>query len=100
MKHRAWIVAASLLTILAVLAVLRLLESDDFGPRLTLTSPAVSSLADAPSITNPFGADAALPKELSGETFEKMMAAFSEPDGYFMYDNYLSNERSYQDPIP
>src|SRR5262249_12438104 len=27
-------------------------------------------------------------------------AEFSEPGGYFMYENFLSNEKSYQDPIP
>src|SRR5262249_24659514 len=32
--------------------------------------------------------------------FSKMITEFSEPGGYFMYENYLSNERSYQDPIP
>src|SRR5262245_55820135 len=48
----------------------------------------------------PFGTAAALPKELTSDTFLKMIEEFSEPGGYFMYENFLSNERSYQDPIP
>jgi hypothetical protein len=29
-----------------------------------------------------------------------MVSEFSEPGGYFMYENFLSNEKPYQDVIP
>jgi hypothetical protein len=59
----------------------------------------VARAVELPPVTNPFGTEDALPKELTNETFWKMIATFSEPDGFFMYDNYLSNEQSYQEPI-
>ena len=97
---RSWAVALFVLSSVGVLLLWHLLGSTAPAPDLALTPPAVSPLADAPPVTNPFGVASALPKELDGDRFYKMVAAFSEPDGYFMYDNYLSNERSYQDPIP
>lgn len=69
------------------------------GPAPRMMPPAIAQPADAP-ITNSFGTAAALPKELSDESFWRMISEFSEPDGYFRYENFLSNEKSYQDPIP
>src|SRR5919198_1306837 len=103
MKHRAWIVALSVLGLGTGLLVAWFLEdSGSTNPNLRLQPPAISKAADADlsPITNPFGTAAELPKALTGETFTKMIAEFSEPGGYFMYENYVSNERSYQDPIP
>jgi hypothetical protein len=74
-------------------------NSDEPAP---LLSPAAISRAagvDAPAIRNSFGTAEALPAELSDETFRRMIVEFSEPGGYFRYENLLSNERSYQDPI-
>src|SRR6266699_963989 len=72
------------------------------GPAPLLSPPVISRAAAAESVpvTNSFGTAPALPKELSDETFRKMISEFSEPGGYFMYENFLSNEKSYQDPIP
>ena len=97
---RSWAVALFVLGAVAALTLWHLLASTDPAPDLALTPPAIAPLADEPPVSNPFGAATALPKELSSESFYKMLAAFSEPDGYFMYENYLSNERSYQEPIP
>src|SRR5262245_38908979 len=97
MKHRVWLVAGSLLSLGAAL-FWQQWGADPAVP--TLMPPVVSSGVDLPPITNPFGAAAALPKELPSETFTEMIAEFSEPGGSFMYENFLSNERSYQDPIP
>jgi hypothetical protein len=89
------------LGIAAFLVLLQFLGSKPIRRAPTDLSPQpVARAVDLPPITNPFGTAAKLPKELTKESFWKMIAAFSEPDGFFMYDNYVSNERSYQDPIP
>src|SRR6185436_3540832 len=41
-----------------------------------------------------------LPSHLSDEEFWGMVTSFSEPDGYFRSDNFLSNESGYQLLIP
>jgi hypothetical protein len=91
-----------LLAIAGVLLLWHLLDSGSGSPTPVLAPPDSSHAAetDAPPVTNPFGEAASLPKELPAEAFSKMIAEFSEPDGSFMYKNYLSNERSYQEPIP
>ena len=102
MKYRVWIVASIALGIGALFVSWDLLiqNPNSFTPRPT--PAAVLHAADAQSspILNPFGTAAALPKELTSDTFFKMIEEFSEPGGYFMYENYVSNERSYQEPIP
>jgi len=102
MKYRVWIAATIALGIGALLLSWDLLipNPDSFTPRPT--PPAVLRATDVQNspIVNPFGVAAALPKELSSDTFFKMIEEFSEPGGYFMYENYVSNERSYQEPIP
>src|SRR5436309_1156648 len=105
MKTRAGFIAGVVLafgTGLLVWNLLQQLEWAPSGPAPLLSPPVISkaAAADSPPITNPFGAAPALPKELNDETFRKMISEFSEPGGYFMYENFLSNERSYQDPIP
>jgi hypothetical protein len=101
-KYRVWGVAAIVLGITAGLLVWHLLSPNpnDHSPLLTTDGVSRSALFDNPPIANPFGTAAAVPRELSEETFFRMTEEFSEMDGYFMYENYLSNERSYQDPIP
>jgi hypothetical protein len=41
-----------------------------------------------------------LPSRLSDEAFWQIVSGFSEPNGYFRSDNFLSNERGYQQVIP
>lgn len=100
MKYRAWLVASGMLGIAVGLLIWHLMASNP-SPTL-IAPPAISRAADADAlpIANSFGVASALPKELDDETFTKMIQEFSEPGGYFMYDNFLSNEKSYQDPIP
>jgi len=99
MRHRAWIVAFFLLGIGTGLGLWQLLESAPPCPD-PQPPPAVSHPVDALPIINDFGSASSLPKELPDETFFRMIDQFSEPDGAFMYENYVSNERTFQDPIP
>jgi hypothetical protein len=41
-----------------------------------------------------------LPAQLSDQEFWKLVADFSEPNGYFRYENYVSNEDDYQSFLP
>src|SRR5215467_12436510 len=41
-----------------------------------------------------------LPDHLTDADFWRMVSDFSEPNGYFQSDNFLSNERGYQEVIP
>jgi hypothetical protein len=41
-----------------------------------------------------------LPTELSDRAFWQMIVDFSEPEGLFRSDNFVSNERTYQEVIP
>src|SRR5213593_5257049 len=43
---------------------------------------------------------AELPAQISDEAFWAMMSDFSEPNGYFRFENFLSNELAYQKVIP
>ena len=43
---------------------------------------------------------AEIPGRISDETFWKMVSDFSEPSGYFRFENFLSNELGYQVVIP
>src|SRR5689334_18849644 len=43
---------------------------------------------------------ASLPDRLSDDEFWQMISSFSEPDGTFISQNYVSNELSYQSVIP
>lgn len=85
-----------------------------FGAALFFWSPAkvpapsaIFSPPSAPSelpgdfgaVSRSFGDDVSLPAALSDDDFWKMTREFSEPGGSFIYENFLSNERSYQDPI-
>jgi hypothetical protein len=97
MKHRVSAVALLVLGIAAAVSFWR----TGSVPNPMPAPPVVSDLADAALLTvsHPFGTAAALPDGLPKATFLEMIEAFSEPDGSFMYENLLSNERSYQDPI-
>jgi hypothetical protein len=41
-----------------------------------------------------------LPAQLSSEAFRKLILDFSEPDGYFQYENFVSNEDDYAKVLP
>ena len=41
-----------------------------------------------------------LPRRLSDRTFWKMVVDFSEPEGFFRSDNFISNETTFQEVIP
>src|SRR5262245_17292143 len=41
-----------------------------------------------------------LPAELTDAEFWRLVSDFSEPNGYFRSDNFLSNERAYQRVLP
>jgi hypothetical protein len=41
-----------------------------------------------------------LPGQIGDEEFWKIISDFSEPNGYFRFENFLSNELSYQSVIP
>ena len=41
-----------------------------------------------------------LPAQLSDKEFWKIVTDFSEPNGYFRYENYVSNEDDYQSFLP
>lgn len=60
----------------------------------------LQTVPDNPPATTSFGTANALPAELSDGDFWKIISEFSEPGGSFIYDNFLSNEKSYQQPIP
>src|SRR5262245_61908391 len=102
MKYRVWGLTAIVLGIGAALLVWHLLSPNPNQPTPLLTTEGVSRAAilDEPPVANPFGTADAVPVELTDEIFRRMIQEFSEPGGHFMYENYLSNERSYQDPIP
>src|SRR6186997_107742 len=50
--------------------------------------------------TPAFHAAESLPGQFSDEAFWKMITDMSEPDGYFQFENFLSNELGYQYVIP
>jgi len=102
MKYRVWIVASIVLGIGAFLLSWDLLipNPDNFTARPAPAALLRAADGQSPPILNRFGTAAALPQELTTETFFKMIEEFSEPGGYFMYENYVSNERSYQEAIP
>jgi hypothetical protein len=96
MKNRAGAVAAVVLV--CGLAVLF------WTPGWRVTAPPASlvsavPLPDAPPLATSFGTAPALPEELTNDEFWRMIREFSEPGGSFRYENFLSNEKSYQDPI-
>jgi hypothetical protein len=62
----------------------------------TLLCFAVPAVRHAPRPVRTSG----LPAQLSDEAFWQLVTDFSEPNGYFRSDNFLSNERGYQQVIP
>ena len=99
MRYRAGVVTT------LVLAGVVLLFWNPFASSPVIPAPVLSP----PEISHPtpglltgdsFGTADALPRTLDNESFWRMISEFSEPGGYFMYENFLSNEKSYQNPIP
>src|SRR5438552_11561009 len=69
--------------------------------RLFLAGVALFSLAGAALVGLRGGAAAdTLPKQLSDRAFWQMIVDFSEPGGVFRSDNFVSNEKTYQEIIP
>ena len=62
---------------------------------------AVFSLSGAALVGPRVGVAAdTLPKQLSDRAFWKLITDFSEPNGFFRSDNFLSNETGFQEVIP
>jgi len=100
MKHRAWLVASFVLGITGGLLLWHLMGANP-GPTPLETPDYLTRAPDIDvPVTNPFSKADSLPSQLSIEDFSQMVEQFSEPGGSFRYENYLSNERSYQHPIP
>lgn len=59
-----------------------------------------ASLAPGLVLIVSLSAFAEIPGRISDETFWKMVSDFSEPSGYFRFENFLSNELAYQIVIP
>jgi len=100
MKNRSWLYAVAVLTLLIGVVFW---HTSGLPPNFPGRLPPPIALApetEVLPITNSFGSAASLPEELSPEAFFKMIEEFSERGGSFMYENFLSNERTYQDPIP
>jgi hypothetical protein len=98
MRYRTGVVAA------LVLAGILLFFWDPFtsnpvGPVPLLPPPTIPEAVASPPANDSFGTADALPRQLSDDSFWRMISEFSEPGGSFMYENFLSNEKSYQDPI-
>ncbi len=65
--------------------------------RIAVCAVACSLLCIA---TPAFRAAESLPARISDEAFWTMVTDMSEPDGYFQFENFLSNELGYQYVIP
>lgn len=69
--------------------------------RSPIALPSLITAGAPPAVTSTsFGTAEALPDELSDHDFWKMISEFSERGGFFRYENFVSNERSYQEVIP
>src|SRR5690349_11607724 len=83
-----------------------MLVSRSFAPRLRRTvvagvfSFAVVARIDAQTQSSQTAAQAAIPTKLSDSDFWKLVSDFSEANGFFRSDNFVSNESSYQWVIP
>src|SRR5215510_8794646 len=66
-------------------------------PRHRRIVPAAFALFALILCLAPVRAADTLPAQLSDDEFWKLTSRMSEPDGSFLSDNYVSNERSYQD---
>jgi hypothetical protein len=61
-------------------------------------SPAIA--AQAQQVATPVVAAKRLPDRLTDREFWKLSTEMSEPDGYFRFENFLSNETTFQVVIP
>ena len=68
--------------------------------RLLFVAAVVSLIAVALILSRAQAVPDTLPTELSDRAFWQMVVDFSEPDGLFRSDNFVSNERTYQEVIP
>ena len=64
--------------------------------RLALLVAAAACVPPAPRAE----AQEGMPQKLSDEAFWKMVTEFSEPNGFFRSDNFVSNEVTFQHVIP
>src|SRR5215467_2598803 len=100
MKNRANVLAGVIL-LFALLVFFWTITKTPAPPVAWPPPPAPEDvLPEVGTISRSFGGDPALPAALSDDDFQQMTRKFSEPDGSFRYENFLSNEQSYQDPIP
>jgi hypothetical protein len=71
------------------------------GRRIMIVLLALAALVSVPSCRlQPPATAESLPSRLSDEAFWQLVTDFSEPNGFFRSDNFLSNEREYQWVIP
>ena len=68
--------------------------------RLLFVAAVVSLCAVALILSRAQAVPDTLPTELNDRAFWQMVVDFSEPDGQFRSDNFVSNERTYQEVIP
>jgi hypothetical protein len=68
--------------------------------RLLFVAAVVSLCAVALILSRAQAVPDTLPAELNDRAFWQMVVDFSEPDGQFRSDNFVSNERTYQEVIP
>ena len=61
---------------------------------------ALAGLLSSPTRPGPPATAESLPTRLSDEAFWHLITDFSEPNGFFRSDNFLSNEQEYQWVIP
>ena len=61
---------------------------------------ALAGLLSSPTRPGPPATAESLPTRLSDEVFWHLITDFSEPNGFFRSDNFLSNEQEYQWVIP
>src|SRR5688572_33448004 len=65
--------------------------------RISIVVVAFLALAFLPLTARP---EDPLPSRLSDEAFWTLVSDISEPDGVFISDNFVSNERSFQHVLP
>jgi hypothetical protein len=99
MKYRTGVVTTLILAGI-LLFVWNPFTSRPIAHAPVLPPPAIRNPASTLLPKDSFGTADTLPQELGNESFWQMISEFSEPGGHFMFENFLSNEKTYQDPLP